>query len=214
MSSAEKTAFPRLIVVTNDEIAGRADFLQQATAIMEACGARVMFQLRAHGLKAAELFPLAESLARTAAGSGSLIFVNGRFDVALAAGADGVHLGQASIPLAAGKRASPGLLVGASVHSAGEAAAAAADGADILVAGTIWGSATHPGDPGRGSALVMEIARQVSVPLYAIGGVTPARAVDAVQAGADGVAVISGIWNAVRPADAAVSFLEAMQVKS
>ncbi|HEX6693976.1 MAG TPA: thiamine phosphate synthase, partial [Longimicrobiales bacterium] len=139
-------------------------------------------------------------------------------DVALASGADGVQLGRDAVPVDAARnvarRAGRRLRIGTSVHSAAEAAQAAADGADLVILGTIWGSASHPGRQGSGVALVAEAAAVCPVPVYAIGGVTPQRAAVALNAGAYGVAVLTGVWDKPDAAAEAMSFLEAMQVVS
>lgn len=90
-----------------------------------------------------------------------------------------------------------------SVHSEPEAAAAARDGADALIVGTIWPSATHSNRPAAGTTLLERVV-SLGVPIYAIGGVTPARANEAKAAGAWGVAAISALWDAPQPYRAAM----------
>ena len=217
MSSPE-AELPRLIVVTNDDVVARPDFLERAASILTACGPRVALQLRSRALTATALYDMAVALQREAHTAGALLFVNTRIDVALVSGAHGVQLGRDAIPVGAARkvaqRSGRPLRIGASVHAAAEAAQAAADGADLVILGTIWASASHPDRQGAGVALVAEAVAVCPVPIYAIGGVTPRRAVEALEAGAYGVAVLGGVWDKPDAAAEAMSFLEAMQVVS
>jgi thiamine-phosphate pyrophosphorylase len=131
--------------------------------------------------------------------------VNDRLDVALAVGAEVVHLGQDDLPLADALRVRaaagrPDLLVGFSTHNAAQAAAAAAAGADYLGFGPVFAtrSKLNP-DPVVGLGQLAEICRAVSVPVVAIGGVTPAEAGLLARAGASAAAVISAVNNAPDP---------------
>ncbi|MDX2193170.1 MAG: thiamine phosphate synthase, partial [Gemmatimonadales bacterium] len=137
------------------------------------------------------------------------LVVSGRPDVAALAEADGVQLARGDLRPADARALVPGALVGASVHSADEARAAAAEGADYLLAGNIHETASHPGRPAAGLALV-EAAARTGLPVIAIGGMTPARAADARQAGAWGVAAIGALWHAPDPHGAALAFLDAL----
>jgi thiamine-phosphate pyrophosphorylase len=122
------------------------------------------------------------------------VIVNDRTDVALAAGADGVHLKSDAPPAAEVRRmVPPGFLVGRSVHSAEEAVAvAAAGGCDYLVFGTVFRSASKIDDhPIAGVEALARACAAVSLPVIAIGGISPGRAREARAAGAAGVAAIS-----------------------
>jgi thiamine-phosphate pyrophosphorylase len=92
--------------------------------------------------------------------------------------------------------------VGASIHSVEAAVAAARDGATWLTYGHVWATGSHPGEPGRGIESLRDVVAAVDLPVIAIGGVTAARAPDAIAAGASGVAVISAILCADDPAAA------------
>lgn len=199
---------PGLHVVTDDEVLAAPGFRTHARDLLERHGSRIALHLRGPHTPAAQLLMLAESLAPAATDSGGLLLVNDRADVALAAAVDGVQAGQRSIPLGALRTLAPDWLIGASVHSVEEAVAAA--GADFLLAGTVWSSASHPGREGAGPDLVRQVAAAVHVPVIAIGGVTPERARAACSAGAAGVAVLSGVWREDVPARAAGRYLEAM----
>ena len=127
-----------------------------------------------------------------ARGTRSLILVNERFDVALAAGAAGVHLRGSSAPAPAVRRhLPPGFLVGRSVHGAEEAArVAAAGGVDYLTLGTVYASASKPGRRPCGADALAAVARAVRLPVLAIGGVTVDNMREVLDAGAAGAAAI------------------------
>jgi len=97
----------------------------------------------------------------------------------------------------------PGRCVGRSVHSVHAAVWAEEQGCEYIVAGTIFPSASHPHGPVAGLALIEEIAKRVTIPIVAIGGITPANARSCIDAGARGVAVISYLMDAADPAAAA-----------
>jgi thiamine-phosphate diphosphorylase len=160
------------------------------------------------------LFRLAGTLSAVAARTDAALFVNERIDVAMAAGAAGVQLTASSIPVSAAAHWRNGdapLVVGYSAHSAREAETAERDGAGFVVLGTIWTSGTHPGECTAGVELITRAAERLSIPVIAIGGVTPARSQEALLAGAHGVAAIAGIWDAAVPADAVSTYMNAMQ---
>jgi len=120
--------------------------------------------------------------------------VNDRVDIALAVGADGVHVGQEDLPVAVVRRVvGAEMLIGASAGTVEQALAAVAEGADYLGVGAIFPTATKPeADPASLNTL-REIRRQVSCPIVAIGGITAERVAEVLAAGAHGVAVISAL---------------------
>ena len=125
-----------------------------------------LVQLREKDLPAAELYALALRL-KDVVGRRALLFVNDRVDIALAANADGVQLGENALPLEAarqiaGDRVRNSLLLGRSVHSVAGALKAEAQGADLLVLGTIFPTDSHPGAVTGGSRIVREVASAVS----------------------------------------------------
>lgn len=156
-----------------------------------------MLQLRGHQLQAIELYRLALALHPLCQRYQAAFIVNDRIDVGLAAGADGFQLGTRSLPLAAARLlVGEDYLLGASVHSCEQALAAAGE-ADFLLVGTIFSSSTHPGEPPCGTGLLYEIKQLLPThPLLAVGGITSANAGQAMQAGADGIAVITAILSA------------------
>lgn len=161
-----------------------------------------LVQVREKDLAAGELLELVSQLQAHARGR-ALVVVNDRADVALAAGADGVHLPGDGLPIAAARRLVGGLLVGRSVHTAEEAGRAADEGADYVLLGTVFPSRSHPGGPTGGLEAVRRARAHCRVPLVAIGGITAENAASVMEAGAEGVAVISAVLSATDPARAA-----------
>lgn len=147
-------------------------------------------QVRERDLDAADLAHLVAELVACTRGTATRVLVNDRLDVALVAGADGVHLRADSMPVAVARRLAPSrFIVGRSVHSLIEAAAAS--DADYLVAGTVWASASKAGCHSLlGIDGFASIAHAVHVPVLAIGGVTAARAGEVASAGGAGIAAI------------------------
>ncbi len=167
-----------------------------------------LIQVRERDLEGAALSALVAALVRLTRATTTRVVVNERLDVALACGADGVHLRADSIPAArARSMAPPGFLIGRSVHEAGEAVKEA-PGADYLIAGTVFPSSSKPGlREYLGVEGLAMIARSVSVPVLAIGGVSLDRIGAVAEAGAAGVAAIglfleegAGLAAAVREA--------------
>jgi thiamine-phosphate pyrophosphorylase len=168
-------------------------------------------QLREKDLTARELWAVAIRLRELTEGR-ALFLVNDRLDVALAAGADGVHLAGHSLPPAAARAAlGPHPLIGCSVHDVAEAEAAARGGADYLLVGTLYPSRSKPGRESAGPGLVEEIRQAVDVPLLGIGGIIARNAREVLYAGARGVAVISAIMAAPDPAAAAAKLRQALR---
>jgi thiamine-phosphate pyrophosphorylase len=127
--------------------------------------------------------------------AGVLFIVNDRLGVALASGADGVHLGQGDMPASEAKPLCPaGFIIGVSAGTLEEAAQAERDGADYVGLGPVChtGSKSDAG-PACGFSLITSVKGNVSIPVIAIGGIGPSNAKEAIQAGADGVAVISAV---------------------
>jgi thiamine-phosphate pyrophosphorylase len=166
-------------------------------------------QLREKDMPASDLYGLALRL-RQAIGSQALLLVNDRIDVALAAHADGVELGGTALPTEIARKLAPDLLIGRSVHDAANAGAAVADGADLLVVGTMFNSRSHPGMTPAGPPLVRKVAAISTVPMVGIGGITPANATQVISAGASGVAAITAITMALDPKDAAARLVAAV----
>ena len=149
-------------------------------------------QIREPGLPDRVLLELVSRAVGVARGTRSVVLVNDRFDVALAAGAAGVHLRTSSVPAPAMRRRVPrGFLLGRSVHGAAEAARVASEGGlDYLTLGTVYASASKPGRAACGVDALAAATRAVRLPVLAIGGVTVGRAREVLDVGAAGVAAI------------------------
>jgi thiamine-phosphate pyrophosphorylase len=186
---------PVLCLVT-DRMACLGRSLESVVADALAAGITLV-QLREKDLPPGRLLELGRKLMEPVRAAGGALVVNDRVDVALALGADGVHLGRGSLPVPEARRLmGNAALIGASVHTRAEAANAEAEGADYLVLGTIFPSRSHPDTPGAGPGLVAEVTSTVRLPVIAIGGITPANARSVMEAGAWGVAVITAIQSA------------------
>ena len=169
-------------------------------------------QLREKDLAVRDLLALATTLREATRRHDARLIVNDRLDVALAVGADGVQRTHASLPVSVLRRVAPaGVLVGASVHSLEEATAAERDGADFLVFGPVYDTPSkRPFGPPQGLAALARVAAGVTRPVVGVGGITPARARAVLDAGAAGVAVISALVAAVRPAETVKAFLDVL----
>lgn len=201
---------PPLHVVTDDEVVAREGFVRAAADVLEAGGAEVALHLRAPAASGRRLHELVVRLMEIARAAGSLLIVNDRVDVALAAGVDGVQLGRRGLTVADARRLAGGMRIGASVHGPGEAREAVEQGADWLLAGSVYPTASHPGNPGAGTGLIETVAA-LGVPVISIGGVTPERVREVSGAGAAGIAAIRGVWDQPSPGRAARTYIEAWQ---
>lgn len=138
------------------------------------------------------------------------IYINDRADVAWAAGAGGVQLAYHSLGPAETKRAFPTLRVGRSVHSVEEALEMEEQGADYLLYGHIFPTGSKPGLEARGLHALAEVAQKVKIPVIAIGGIGPEQVGAVLEAGASGIAVMSGIIDATDPAAMTKQYREAL----
>jgi thiamine-phosphate pyrophosphorylase len=134
----------------------------------------------------------------------ALLFVNDRADLVCAGLADGVQVGRRSLPVRLVRKVvGPDALIGYSAHAVGEAAAAAADGADHVLFAPVFPTASKPGAEPAGVAALAEAVRRSAAPVLALGGVEPSRARELSAAGAAGVACIGAVFGASDPEAAA-----------
>src|SRR6185295_1501416 len=164
--------------------------------------------VRERDLEAAELGMLVTAVVSAIRGWSTKVVVNDRVDVAIACGADGVHLRGDSMPAVRVRRMTPdGFLIGRSVHSAEEASAVAA-GADYLVAGTVFPTTSKPGQAAvLGVPGLSAIAHAVAVPVLGIGGMSVERASEVAGAGARGLSAIGLFADPDRPIKEVVRLL-------
>lgn len=155
-------------------------------------------QLREKSLGTKELLRLACKLRELTAAYSAKLFINDRFDIALAAGADGVHLTCESIPAVA-VRAAVGsrFIIGVSTHSVSEARDARDAGADFLTFGPVYSTPSKMkyGEP-VGTGMLKRVCGEMSIPVFALGGVKASNMDEVRKSGAYGVAMISGIFGA------------------
>ncbi|MGH3168049.1 MAG: thiamine phosphate synthase [Trebonia sp.] len=174
-------------------------------------------QLREKNLEAAEELALLEVFADACRRHGRLLAVNDRADVALAAGADVLHLGQDDLPVPVARQIlGPGPVIGRSSHSPAQASAAAVEeDVDYFCAGPVWATPTKPGRPGTGLSLISRVSASASAveadggavrPWFAIGGIDLSVLDDVLAAGARRVVVVRAITEADDPGAAAAEF--------
>lgn len=164
-------------------------------------------QLREKNMDGGELLTRARQLRAMAheqatAERRTAIIVNDRLDVAMAAEADGVHLGQSDLPVSAARRIAPAaMVIGVSTHNLDEAERAVANGASYCGVGCMFPSATQPGAPMAGAAYLRAfVERFPDMPHLAIGGITAANVQQLAEAGARGIAVSSAVCGSDNPA--------------
>ena len=168
-----------------------------------------IIQLREKGLEAREELGLLEVFADACRRHGRLLAVNDRADVALAAEADVLHLGQDDLPVPVARAIlGPEPLIGRSSHSQAQADAAATEpGADYFCAGPVWTTPTKPGRPATGLRLLRHAAQSAPArPWFAIGGISLGRLDEVLAAGATRVVVVRAITEADDPAAATEEF--------
>lgn len=198
-----------LYVILDREVARGRPLPELLDAVLEG-GGRLM-QLRDKTLPMAELLPLARALRARCRAVGAHFIVNDRADLALAAEADGLHVGQEDLPASAARRLlRPGMTLGVSTHDEPQARQAVADGADYVAVGSMFPTGSKTGFQLVGPALLRQVRPLISVPLVAIGGITEANVGEVIRAGADAVAVISAVCAATDPAAATARFLGAI----
>ena len=162
-------------------------------------------QLRDKGAPSRALLATARILRRLTRSAGAALIVDDRLDIALAAGADGVHVGREDLPATDARRLlGPDHILGVTAASEDEARRAVEAGADYLGCNAVFPTPTKTDTgPPLGLAGLRRLAAAVRVPVVAIGGINAANAADVVAAGVAGIAVVSAIMAAADPEDAA-----------
>lgn len=193
--------WPCLCLVTDRRLRGEEGLVSQVAQAV--AGGVNLVQLREKDLPGRPLLKLAGEL-RAVIGHSAMLLINERVDVAATVGADGVQLGEEALPTKeARKILGPKALIGRSVHSEQGAQMAQAEGADFLLVGTMYATSSHPVHEPAGPDLIRRIAASCSIPLMGIGGINEANLSPVLEAGAQGVAVISSILAAPDPEQAA-----------
>jgi thiamine-phosphate pyrophosphorylase len=204
-------ALDTYLVTQQDLSAGRST---EAVVEHALAGGVDVVQVREKHHGAAEQLRVARALREPTAEADVALIVNDRVDVAVAADADGVHLGDDDLPVEdAREQLGADAVIGRSVSTVADARAAAEAGADYLGVGAIYRTGSKDVDDEEheiGLDVVAAIDEAVEIPFVGIGGVTPERAPEVVEAGADGVAVISAITTADDPEVATRELSEAV----
>ena len=191
----------RLIVITDAALAAPRTVVDVVQAAL-AAGAPAI-QLRMKDAPARDVLAAAFALLERTRSAGARLYVNDRLDVALAAGADGVHLGPDDIPVAAARAVVPsGFLIGYSTDDPERAARAQHDGADYIGCGAVFGTSSKDvGGESIGTARLDDVARRVTIPVVGIGGIGLENVGEIARTRAAGVAVIGAVMKATDPAE-------------
>ncbi|WP_343576418.1 thiamine phosphate synthase [Mycobacterium sp.] len=216
--STSRLASARLYLCT-DARRDRGDLAEFADAAL--AGGVDIIQLRDKGsageqqlgpLPARDELDALEVLADAARRHGALLAVNDRADIARAAGADVLHLGQDDLPLTVARDIiGPDPVIGRSTHDAAQVAAAVAEAVDYFCVGPCWPTPTKPGRPAAGLSLVRSAAELAGdKPWFAIGGIDAARLPEVLDAGARRIVVVRAITGAQDPRDAAAQLSSAL----
>jgi len=193
----------RVYLITDRKLCPGGEILETAAKALDG-GVRAV-QLREKDLPGRELFRLAERMRRLTEEYGARLLINDRADVAMAVGADGVHLGLLSIPPREARRLLGSKAdIGCSVHNAEELREAEAGGADFVTFGPVYPTPSKgPFGPPVGIPALASACRAAGIPVFALGGVGPGNLEEVVRAGSFGIALISGIVAAPDPRTAA-----------
>ena len=199
---------PCLCLVTDRTLGDPEELVDRVAAAV--AGGVGMVQLREKDLPGGSLLEMARAI-KEAIADRALLLINERVDVALAAGASGVQLGEEALPTAIARDIlGPDSLIGRSVHSVVGADEAVAQGADFLLVGTMYTTRSHPGAAPAGPELMRQISRLCDLPLIGIGGINESNLGEVLAAGATGVAVITRILDASDPEAVARQLKQAM----
>nr|WP_290668484.1 thiamine phosphate synthase [Ardenticatena sp.] len=193
----------RLYVITDPRYGRGGALLEKVAAAIR--GGATIVQLRDKQATTRTLIEQARALLTITRPAGVPLIINDRVDVALAVGADGVHLGVDDMPIADARRLlGPHAIIGGSPETIEDALRMQQEGATYLGVGDVFGTPTKP-DAGTpiGIEGVQRIIAQVAIPVVGIGGITIANAADVIRAGAAGIAVVSAVMGAQNPEAAA-----------
>lgn len=195
---------PRLYIITDRRATGGRplpEVIAQALQGARGAEADVAVQLREKDLPAGPLYELACAVRSVTAAAGVRLFVNDRIEVALAARADGVHLGNGSLGIAQTKAIAPGLSVAISTHTRVEVELAAKAGADFVVFGPVFETPSKAGILTATGTGALSAVCGLGVPVVALGGIDTKNAADCLLAGAAGVACIRSVISTTNSAE-------------
>ena len=196
---------PLYAILDPEQTRGRP--AQRVLAALLEAGVSIL-QLRVKSLPPVDFLELAKQARAVTRAHGCKLIINDRVDIALACGADGVHLGQDDLPLSAGRKLMGQKIIGISTHDLDQARAAERAGADYIGFGPMFGTRTKAtGYEARGPEMLQQIRRAVTLPIVAIGGITEDNVQEVWQAGADSVAIIGDVLHDNDPGAKALRIL-------
>ena len=171
-----------------------------------------MVQLREKMRNSREFYETALRIKKITSSHGVPLIINDRLDIALAVDAEGLHVGQEDLPVAVARKIlGPDKILGATAATVRDAMAAERDGADYLGSGAVFPTSTKASKAVLPMDILMQIKKALKIPVVAIGGITPGNMVPVLQAGVDGVAVVSAIMASSDPAAETEMFKKALK---
>ena len=199
-----------LYVVITGEFCGNKSQLDTLADCLDS-GVRIV-QLREKDIDANELYELALEFRRITHNNDTLLIIDDRLDIALAVGADGVHLGQRDLPVEVARHVAPDLIIGASTHSLEQAQTAERSGASYVNIGPIFPTNTKATSvPPLGPQSIAEISPQLSIPFTCMGGISMDNIDLVIQQGARHIAVVTAVTLASNPREAAAELIKRIE---
>lgn len=210
MRQEKKSQLTGLYAIIDSQVLGKRPHLKVAQELIK--GGSSVIQLRDKSTAKAELLPVAQKLQKLCAEKGVLFIVNDHLDIALAAGADGLHLGQEDLPISVMRKLlTMDMILGCSVNTVEQAKNAEANGADYIAVGSMYLTISKEKPVVVGVGRLKQVRGVVSLPLVAIGGIKEDNANEVAANGADAVAVISAILGAKDVAGAARRIIKSFE---
>ena len=206
----QKIDFDLYLIADTEQV--KKDLISSVNKAIDG-GVKVV-QLRGKKMPAREFYTIGEKLRVLTNSSSVKLFINDRIDIAMALDADGVHLGQNSLPVRIVRDISgEGFIIGVSTHSMKEAQDAEAGGADFITFGPIFATPSKlVYGPPVGLRRLANVAQSLKIPVFAIGGIKKERIRGAIEKGACGVAVISAILNSGSVTSAASGMIKELKL--
>jgi thiamine-phosphate pyrophosphorylase len=199
-----------LYAIIDSQFLGKRNHVKVAEEMIK--GGASVIQLRDKLAPKAELLPIAQKLQKLCADKSILFIINDHLDIALACGADGLHLGQEDLPLSIARKLLPmDMILGGSVNTVEQAKSAEADGADYIAVGSMYPTTSKEKPKVVGVGRLKQVRGVVSLPLVAIGGINKDNATEVAANGADAVAVISALVGAKDVAEAARRIIKSFE---
>lgn len=201
----------RLCVITDAGMIGSRSMAEVIVSAVDGGATLIQYRDKSSGTR--EMYDAASALRGVASGKRVPFIVNDHVDLALALGADGVHLGQDDLPARVARRIlGENAFIGVSVGSVAEALEAESDGADYVSIGPLYPTDTKP-DAGAVASweVVEEIVQTVKIPVVAIGGINRSNVAEVIRLGVSGIAVVSAVMTAEDPARATRELVDTMR---